>query len=239
MFSIIQKWHKKFGVFSALFVIFLVVSGILLNHSEQFNLNNKYVQNEWLLDLYQIAPVQEPIGFNSDNLWVAQIGERIYFNGNEIAKDVEQLKGIVSIDDVYVVAYDGQLTMLSNESEVIEHFSGAVGVPAGMQEIGTDDLNNVIIKAAHGYYQVNLDALEWSEYEYLEADWSIPSLIPEEIKNSLLKQYRGSGLAIERVLLDFHSGRILGKWGVYFVDLIAIFFFVLAVTGVWMWWPRK
>ncbi len=239
MFSLFQKLHKKFGVFSALFVIFLALSGILLNHSQQLNLNSNYIQTEWLLDLYQIKPTSDPVGFNSSDVWSVQIGERLYFNGNEIAKDVSELKGLVHIDDMYVMAYDGQLTLLTSEAEIIENMSGAAGVPAGMQAIGFDEQANVVIKAAHGYYRVNLDELEWKEFDYLDATWSEPALVPENIKSSLLKKYRGSGLTTERVLLDFHSGRIVGQWGVFFVDFIAILFLVLAITGVWLWWARK
>ncbi len=239
MFSIIHKWHKKFGVFAALFVIFIVVSGIALNHSQQLQLNNNYIQTQWLLDLYQINPASEPVSFEAGGIRVSQLGERIYFNEREIAKDVQQLIGLVSANDVVTVAYDGQLIVLSKEGEIIEHLSGVEGVPAGMKEIGSDDQDDIVIKAAHGFYHVNLDELEWKEYDHLEASWSLESAIPEKLSEDLLQQYRGSGLTIERVLLDLHSGRIIGSWGVYFVDLIALFLLILSGTGVWMWSKRS
>ncbi len=239
MFPLFQKWHKKFGVFSALIVIFLASSGIALNHSEQLNLNSIYIQADWLLDLYQIKPANDPISFESSDAWAVQIGERLYFNEQEIAKDITELKGLIEINDFYVVAYDGQLSLLTPDAELIEHLSGAAGVPAGMQAIGFDDQANVIIRAAHGYYKVNLDELEWEEFDYLDATWSESTSVPDSLKSKLLKKYRGTGLTTERVLLDFHSGRIVGAWGVYFVDLIAVLFLILAFTGVWMWWARK
>jgi len=244
MFPLFQKWHKKFGVFSALIVIFLASSGIALNHSEQFNLNTSYIQTEWLLDLYQIKPANDPISFKSSDAWAVQIGKRLYFNEQEIAKDITELKGLIRIDDFYVVAYDGQLSLLTPDVELIEHLSGAAGVPAGMQAIGFDEQANVIIRAAHGYYKVNLDELEWEEFglhdtKPLDATWSESMPLPDSLKSKLLKKYRGTGLTTERVLLDFHSGRIVGAWGVYFVDLIAVLFLILAFTGVWMWWARK
>ena len=235
MFSLILKWHKKIGVCAALFVIFLAVSGLFLNHSQQLNLNKKFIQNEWLLDLYQINPVNEPVAFNINNDWSVQVGERLYFNEQEIAKDVSRLKGLITLNDLFIVAYDGTLTLLTNDGEVVETLSDAAGVPSGMKEVGYDEQGNVIIKAAHGYYQVNLDELEWQEFEHLDAIWSQASLVPDELKNKLLKKYRGSGLTIERVLLDFHSGRIAGQWGVFFVDLMALLFISLALSGVWMW----
>ena len=239
MFAFIQKWHKNFGIVSALFVIFLAASGIVLNHSQELGLNSNYIQAEWLLDLYQVSPEAEPVGYHSPHVWVTQVGARLYFNENEIANDVSELIGIVSINDIDVIAYDGQLTLLTHEGDVIEHLTGAVGVPAGMQAIGLDAQSNLIIKAAHGYYRVNLDDLDWEEFDHLDANWSESSSIPDELKKSLLIQYRGTGLIIERVILDFHSGRIVGQWGVYVVDLMAILFLIMAFTGVWMWWTRR
>lgn len=239
MFSLIHKWHKKIGVTSAVFVIFLASSGIALNHSQQLNLNVNYIQTEWILDLYQIKPANDPVGFVYADSWAVQIGERVYFNGIEIAKDVSLLKGLIEIDDIYIVAFDGQLTLLTEEADVIEELSGAAGVPAGMKKLGFDDHGNVVIRAVHGYYQVNLDELDWEEYEHLDASWSESSSVPEVIKDELLQLYRGTGLTTERVLQDFHSGRIVGQWGVYIVDFMAILFLILSFSGVWMWWKRK
>jgi PepSY-associated transmembrane protein len=239
MYPIFQKWHKKLGVCAALFVIFLASSGIILNHSQQINLNKKYIQSEWLLDLYQVKPAKDLLGYRSNDIWVTQVGGRLYFNEHEIAEDIKTLIGIVNINDVAVIAYDGQLTLVTEEGEIVEHLNGAVGVPAGMSALGKDEQENLIIKAAHGYYRVNLDKLDWHEFEYIDADFSKSSAVPEELMANLLKQYRGKGLTVERVLLDFHSGRVAGQWGVYVVDLIAMIFLILAISGVWMWWLRK
>ena len=114
-FLFIQKWHKKIGVYIAVFVIFLAFSGIALNHTEKFKLNTTYVKLDWLLDLYQISPPSEPIGYLSSNNWAIQIGERVYFNNKEIANDVHKLIGMTKIQDTYVIAYDGKLTILTDE----------------------------------------------------------------------------------------------------------------------------
>ena len=235
---LIQRWHKKFGIFAALFVICIVISGIAINHSEELELNKKFIKTEWLLDFYQINPVSEPVAYNVDGSWATQVGKRVYFDNIEISNNVEKLVGIISNNEIYTIAYDGQLTIITKDGELIEHLTGAAGVPAGMREIGQDENGDIVIKAAHGYYHVDTNELEWKEYEYLEAIWSVASAIPTELYDNLLQQYRGSGLTIERLLIDIHSGRFVGSWGVYFVDLIAILMLFLSCTGVWMWWQR-
>ena len=116
-FLVIQKWHKKIGVYVAIFVIFLAISGIALNHSDKFKLNTTFIKMEWLLDLYQIGPASEPIGYLSSNNWVIQVGKRIYFNNKEIINDANKLVGMVRINDTYVIAYDGKLMLLNKKEK--------------------------------------------------------------------------------------------------------------------------
>ena len=238
-FLVIQKWHKKIGVYVAIFVIFLAISGIALNHSEKFKLNTTFIKMEWLLDLYQIGPASEPIGYLSSNNWVVQVGKRIYFNNKEIINDTNELVGMVRINNTYVIAYDGKLMLLNKKGEILDFLTGVEGVPAGMTKIGYDEQYNIVIKSAHGYYRANLDILQWSEYDFINANWSSTSKITEPLKANILEKYRGTGLTVERTLLDLHSGRIFGKWGVYFVDLIAVLFVFIALTGFWMWYFKK
>ena len=238
-FLFIQKWHKKIGVYTALFVIFLAISGIALNHTEKLKLNTTYIKMDWLLDLYQISPASEPIGYLSSNNWVIQVGERVYFNNKEIINDANKLIGVVNVNDIYVIAYDGKLVLLTNDAEILESLGSAEGVPSGMKAIGYDN-QNIIIQSAHGYYRVNLDILNWNEHDLLSANWSDTSNnISEKLRIAIFNEYRGKGLTIERVLRDMHSGRVVGKWGTYFMDLVAVLMLVISATGIWMWLKRR
>ncbi len=58
--------------------------------------------------------------------------------------------------------------------------------------------------------------------------------MPCGLRGRLVEAYRGKGLLLERVLLDVHSGRILGAWGVYLVDAAAVLFLGLVLSGLWM-----
>ncbi|MBL1432554.1 MAG: hypothetical protein COB94_003805 [Gammaproteobacteria bacterium] len=39
----------------------------------------------------------------------------------------------------------------------------------------------------------------------------------------------------ERMLLDLHSGRVFGRYGIYVMDFAAIGLLVLSCTGLWIW----
>jgi hypothetical protein len=66
-----------------------------------------------------------------------------------------------------------------------------------------------------------------------------PVALPAALRAELVRQYRGRGLSVERLLLDLHAGRILGEFGAWLVDLTAIACLGLAVTGLWLWSRRR
>jgi len=235
MWAFIHKWHRKVGISAAFFVMLLVVSGLLLNHTDELKLQNIFVKNEKLLEWYNIQPKSQIKSFRVDQHWVTQIDSRLYFDQMELADHIGNLFGVVSISDGYVVALDGSLLILTLSGEIVEGLSGAEGVPSGIKSIGLSEEEGIVIKAAHGDYLADLDAMEWQEKDGMLVNWSESQEIPENLYDQLLILYRGKGLPLERVILDIHSGRILGQAGVLLIDFMAVLFLLLAMSGVWMW----
>jgi hypothetical protein len=42
----------------------------------------------------------------------------------------------------------------------------------------------------------------------------------------------------QRLLLDLHSGRWFGAYGVWLVDLAAVILLFLALSGCWIWFSK-
>ena len=238
MWKIINKWHRRFGIISALFVVLLVVTGLILNHTDLLKLDRIFVRNNLLLDLYNIHPSEEPYGFELDMNWISKVGERIYFDNNEIAEGATKLVGAVSVNETVIVAVDNRILLLNKGGKIIERLGSSEGVPSGMKAIGITDTNELAVRGSHGDYIVNTDTLNWHKEKTVNAYWSKPAPVPKSLYEQLLHMYRGKGLSLERVMLDLHSGRILGGWGVYLVDTAAFLFLLLAITGIWMWFKR-
>lgn len=239
MWKIIHNWHRKVGITAAIFVIMLVVSGLMLNHTDKLNLQNKFVKNNMLLNWYHIQPKGEAIGFVVNEHWFTQIDSRLYFDSKEITTHIDNLFGVISTSDGFVIALDENLLILTKTGEIIEGLSGADGVPSGIQSIGLSEGGDIVIRAAHGDYLANLETTEWHEQEGLIVNWSVPIEIPKDLNDQLLTLFRGTGLPLERIILDIHSGRILGNAGVLLVDFMAILFLLLAMSGVWVWYKRR
>lgn len=239
MWAFIHKWHRKLGVTVSLFVVLLVITGLMLNHTEQLNLQNIFVKNDVLLEWYHIQPRSKAKGVRVEQSWITQIDNRLYFNQKEIVGHIEHLSGAVKISDGVVVAVDESLLVLTLNGDLVEGLSGTDGVPAGIKSIGLTDGKDIVIRAAHGDYLADIDAVEWQEIEQTSAQWSNTREIPQDLYRQLLILYRGKGLPLERVILDIHSGRIFGQAGVLLIDFMAILFLLLAMSGVWMWFKYR
>ena len=213
-----HKLHRRIGIIVVVFILLLSASGFLLNHSGQLNLHKNYIQINWLLNWYDIGPKQPAVAFRAGDDWVSRVGKRLYFNNLELNEESELLLGAVESNDVIIVGLKRKLLLLTQSGELIEKLSVQEGVPAGMQAIGMDINHMPLVKTANGIYLVDIDNLVWEEYDNINTEWSSPGQLPQDLLDQLLQLYRGKGLPLERVLLDLHSGRILGDFGVYLVD---------------------
>ena len=232
-------WHRYIGLSAALFVMVLSATGLALNHTESLHMDSTHVQSELLLDWYGIHAPDDLGSYSAGSVLITEVNERV-FRDSEIIDDVlVPLVGAIGYLDLIVIAGLDQLTLLNREGELIETIGSAAGVPAGMKAIGITTDGAIAIEAAHGYYLTDENLLEWIETDTVEATWSTLSDTPPELAQTLQASYRGHGLPLERVVLDIHSGRLLGDAGVLLVDAAAILFMLLAISGVWLWSRRR
>lgn len=231
-------WHRRIGITTALFVILLSVTGIIINHGHDLELDKSYVQNNLLLNWYGIRAPAASNAYLLDGHWVAQLGERVYFNEQELLGNGGELRGAISLNNVFVIARERELILLTPEGETIEHIGNAGGLPAGLKKMGVEN-GRLVLQAAHGFYTTDDNFLDWHHTEVSGNPWIQKQTLPDAIYQQLASQYRGHDLTVERTLLDLHSGRILGNWGVWLMDAAAVAMLLLSCSGAWVWWRRS
>ncbi|MFV1973693.1 MAG: PepSY domain-containing protein [Thiohalobacterales bacterium] len=232
-------WHRYIGLAAAVFVILLTVTGLVLNHTEDLSLDSRHVGSDLLLDWYGIDVPDDITGYRVGDTVISAIGSQVYWNTTRIPRVTAPLLGAVGFADLVIIAVEGQLLLFTPDGELVERLGGAAGVPAGMQALGLTPAGELAIHAAHGYYRTDDSFLEWIETDNLDAVWSESAEPSPALRSALQQAWRGTGVTLERVLLDLHSGRILGSRGIYLVDAAAVLFLVLAISGVWLWGKRR
>ena len=222
-----------------MFVIILSVTGLALNHTEQLNLDSTHMQSDLLLDWYGVRAPKSMTSYRAGAQTITAAGSRIYWNTVELPGIQAPLVGAIAYAGLVIVAVPGKLLLFTTGGDLVEQLDGAAGVPAGMQAIGITPDNRLAIHAAHGYYSTSADFLDWQETDSLDASWASAVQPSQDLARGVQAAYRGTGLSLERVMLDIHSGRILGNRGVYLVDAAAVLFLLLALSGVWLWAKRR
>lgn len=234
----IFHWHRQIGLAVSILVIILSVTGILLNHTEDFELDSSYVKSDFLLEWYGIKkPVinSYPIGEN----WISHAGDALYFNDVFVEKEIKHLTGAIAMENYIAVATTDELILFTPGGEKIERLDATTGIPANILSIGKNQTAQLYLKTENAIFQSNEDVTEWTPSKIKNITWAKKSSLPNELENSLNTLFRGKGLSKERVLLDLHSGQILGKAGPLLIDLSAILLLILSLTGCWMYAKRS
>lgn len=233
----LRRFHRWLGVVLVFFVLLLAVSGIALNHAEAWGLDRRYVGWSWLLDAYGIEAPPPSASFVDGDHRATLLGGRLYFNGVDVAQDVETLSGLAVLDPLVLVGSGGRAYILTTAGEFVQSIDLATELPAAVARVGRAD-GVAIIESGGRLYRSDPDITvfdDWDEGSKDGVRWSSATSPSAAELEALQNLYRGRGLTAERVLADMHSGRILAVSGPLLIDLVAVFMIVLSVSGLIMW----
>ena len=235
-------WHRRIGLLALLLVIILAVTGILLNHTEKFELDETYINNAMLLDWYGIKPEDEPVSFRVSNEPESHIisawNNQLFFDDIAITRLEQDMHGAIGGEQFIVVALDSEIILLSYQGELIERVNTSISF-SNIQRLGIKYKRPVIETSEPLYYMADEHILDWDIISNDDIEWIEPYSLDEDDYEKLLVAYRGNGLKLERVILDLHSGRIFGDYGVYLMDAAAFALLWLSFSGLWVWNSRR
>jgi len=234
-------WHRYMGVSVAAFVLLIAATGILLNHTDDFEFNKQHVRSGWVLDWYGIKAPEALHSFPAGGHYITLMGEDLYLDQYEIRENARQLAGVVFANGMFVIAVNDSILLLTLKGEQIDYLHGKDGVPSGIQQIGMDAKGSIVVQTDYERYQPNADFLHWQrrDNDASSIRWAAPSAISPTFKAELQQHFRGEVLPVERVLLDMHSGRFFGRFGTLIFDIAALLLMLLALSGTWIWFKRK
>ena len=233
-FRSLYIWHRYLGLLAAVFVLLLASTGMLLNHAHDLGLDQRHVQAAWLLDAYGIRAPQ-PRSYAAGAHWISAVGEHVYFDNREIARDTA-LHGALFNGQLIAVVLDHAIALFTPDGEHLENMP----TPAPVLAAARDAAGNLLIQTTAGWRQASGQFLTWSTPETDTPHLAIsPEAAPAALQTVLLQHYRGASLSWERVLLDLHSGHLFGVLRRYIMDAVGLLLITLAISGIVVWWRRR
>lgn len=234
----IYQWHRYIGINAALFALLLSITGLMLNHTETLSLNKRNIQNSWLLDHYGIVAPEKVQSYAVSNHWISKWDNHLFLDRTALGTQNGALAGAIEFQDMLIIALENAILLINNDGELIEKLTGNAGIPAAISAIGLTDKQKVAVMSSHGIYTADDDLIIWQDNKQAITIWADSKELPTNLYQTILEQYRGKGLSLERVILDLHSGRLFSQGGIYFMDMIALLLIFLACSGLWLWGIR-
>lgn len=235
----LHKWHRRIGLLATIFIIFLVITGIALQHSDDFNLNSQYLSNSWLLKYYGIKP-NPIVTYQLGNQTISHAGESVYLSGKPISHQVESIHGAISHSNhELIIATSDSLLVINNQGEIVDEITTRDGLQEAPIGIALSKNNTTVMRGINTYWESVNDLTQWQVLQGPHPHWVAPAITLPALKHVIESHDMSQQINLERFLLDAHSGRFFGKYGVYVIDIAAILLLILSVTGIWLWVARR
>jgi len=234
--STTRRLHRSIGISAAVFAIFMIASGLVLNHSNQLGLDQHHVSQSLLLRWYGLSEPKKLQSFAVGDQWLTFAGAQLYLDDKHVTATSNGV-GAVASGEWLVAASADELLLLERNGSLIERLPWGPPGAGSIVAVGRAGNGAVVVKAAGQLWLSDKDLLDWQALEAPPAKpmWSSSELAPETLRQEILQQYRGQGLSLERLLLDTHSGRIFGTAGLLVYDLLALALGFLALSGLILW----
>lgn len=228
---LLHRWHRRIGVLASLFVIWMVISGWLLNHTAALDLAQRMIHSPLLTQRYGLQADMPQQAFNAPPHWLVATQDALLLDAKKIDANLTQPSGLVFRNDLVFIADQTQLLLLNAAGETVDKLSGSLLPVVHIAKLGSGCNGAVITDGAKNF--VTVDGVAWAECSGAVA-WSVAAPLTD-VQQKRIAPIVQPGISVERLLLDLHSGRFLGSWGPYFIDLVGLGLVALALSGLWIY----
>lgn len=229
-----RRGHRWVGLSVVVFVLYLSISGIALNHSGDLELDRRYVGWSWLLDAYGLQVPTPTASFADGGHRATLLGERLFLDGRDVGQRASALTGIAALGPLVLIGGEQTVYLLTADGAFVEAIDLGSQVAGPIERLGRAG-DRAILQSAGGLYRSDEDVAVFESWDDVSVEhWSSATPPDAAEMEALDAAWRGRGLTVERVLLDLHSGRILSNTGPLLMDLVALLLIVLSVSGLIM-----
>ena len=219
----VLKWHRRMGVILSFFLLWMLGSGILINHAHDLALDKRSVQSDFWLTWYGLSPAKN-LSIGSKNVTLNQEG---LWLGEHNVGDCSRLLGVAHLPQEVVIVCPSHIFLLSLAGELIDHVDKSRGLVETLVKVAVVDQHVILQDQTHHLYKLDTQALA------LVLQPPSETHIPWQ--HAQLPQQQ---LSYERWLLDAHSGRLWGIGGKWLVDGFSLVMIVLIISG-WLLAARR
>jgi len=227
---VVYRWHRRIGLSAAIFLVWMVISGWLLNHSGSLNLAQHQMHSPALASWYNLHYTLPTQVFVTKDHWVANGDENVFVDGKKISVSLNTPIGFAQSENLIAIANNTDIILLNEKSELVDKLQAGSLPINRILHIGSGCAGIVI--SDNSQQLSTTDGIDWQRCA--EAiNWSHPQAI-NTTQLAQIQPLLVPNISIEKLLIDLHTGRFFGSFGVYLVDTIGACLLLLALSGIWM-----
>ncbi len=231
----VRQSHRWLGLIVLLPLIVASITGVLLNHADDFGLREKTVTSSWVQSRYGMTLEGQPTAFGMDGKALAAHWDgQIFFQNTSAASELP-LAGAVPLRDGLAIATPAAVYYYGLDGELIETLD-ELTLPTGpILRAGRNEDLALVLETAEGLHLSDSELISFSPLDPLKSSndiqWSTKEVPSENDLAQWKKSFFGDGIPLDRVLLDLHSGKLFGPVGKWIWDILVIGILILSITG--------
>ncbi|MBK1835341.1 PepSY domain-containing protein [Roseibacillus ishigakijimensis] len=238
-----RRYHRWLGGALALPFFWLCLTGLVLNHTTELKLDQRFLRSPLLTGFYlDIPPLSSGRTLAVGSRHISQWGDTLFLDEAILPLD-GTLVGAVPLGPHLLLATRENLYLLDANGQLIDSL-GEASLPE-TPLLALQSHPRPLLQTATGLYQFDADLLDFppaNEKSPLPpAPWqkftALPdSDLPHRLQASLAAQ---TPVSYYRVLLDLHNFSFLGGGGKFLLTLSTLALLALAASGLGLFRPRK
>jgi len=237
-----RQLHRLLAYSVALLLAWFSLTGIALNHSDDLKLKDIQIQHPWLLSWYQIEPPKIKQAFQLNEDWLIQTQQTLYWNNTPLPTQ-GSIRFLVKHDAILWILLPNHLMLLTDTGDFIER----IPLPPTLRSENTTtqaDLSfyqwqqqRIIATQNHQAWLISDDLTELKAMDIQsKTEWRTissikPQAAPTVLQQNLMKTFN-SPLTLEKIMLELHNGYLFGSLGPWLVDLSALLFILMVISGI-------
>lgn len=233
-----RRTHRVVAIGAFSFLIVIAITGLLLNHADEFGLTRGHVSSGLASRLYGIEAPPVDSAFEASGFVFATVSDAFYADYNRIANDTGETRGAVASNDMIVIATQREFILMTENAVLVER--SVRGSSQVLNRIGSDG-SRVVVDMADGYWNFDPDQMRMTTRNATTDGiaWSEPISLNDDQLRRIGNAAVAQVISWERLFSDLHSGRILPTVGRYIFDITALCLLYLCMSGVVLWFRKR
>ena len=232
----VRRWHGLVGAVIVFFLFYLLISGLILNHVDLLKLDRKEVSASWLMSWYGVPPVEPTQGYLVGNDYLSWGDDRWVLGDKLLSSGTGRPIGAVEAQGINYVATSSVLYLYKSDGQLLDKMEKQMLPSYPILALGKIN-ENVMLKTPFATY-VKVNGQNWEKSNATGATLSSLQDLPTEVKERSA-EILTSGIPVQRLLADIHSGRIFGPYAIWVMDIASLVLLVLALSGFWLYWRLR